>query len=63
VGFFGGQVENELEKAEEKVRARKGKTRESAIKAARLRVLQQYGITGKDQPETRQFADPALMIQ
>lgn len=64
VGFFGSKVENALEQAEEKVRARKGKVRESAIKAARLGVLKQYGIIVEgSKQETRQFADPALMFQ
>jgi hypothetical protein len=63
VGFFGQTVESELDKAEEKVRSRKGKTRESSIKAARVRVLQQFGIGGTSKTETRQFADPAIMFQ
>jgi len=61
VGFFGTFIESELEQAEERVRARKGKTRESAIKAARMRVLRQYGIQS-GATEARQFADPALMM-
>jgi hypothetical protein len=60
VGYFGTTVEYELEKAEDKVRSRKGKTRESAIKSARLRVLTAFGI--KD-AETKRFADPALMMK
>lgn len=61
VGFFGVTVEQELEKAEDKVRSRKGKTRESAIKSARLRVLTKFGIR-EGVTETRQYADPALMM-
>jgi hypothetical protein len=61
VGFFGSFIESELEQAEERVRSRKGKTRESAIKQARMRVLRQYGIQA-GQTEARQFADPALLM-
>lgn len=60
VGFFGSTVEYELEKAEEKVRSRKGKTRESAIKQARLRVFTNFGI--REGTAAGRFADPALMM-
>lgn len=62
VGFFGSFIEQELDQAEERVRSRKGKTRESAVKQARMRVLQTYGISPGGGSGTRQFADPALMM-
>lgn len=62
VGFFGSFIEQELDAAEERVRSRKGKVRESAVKAARMGVLQTYGISPGGGSGTRQFADPALMM-
>jgi hypothetical protein len=52
-------IEQALEEAENRVRSRKGKVRESAVKAARMGVLQQYGITSQ---QPRQFADPATIV-
>lgn len=62
IGFFGSKIETELQEAEDKVRSRKGKVRESAIKQARERVLREYGILGEEQHQPRQFADPALLM-